>query len=280
MTTTTAGSAEFSATVPTMRTGAAVAFVALLARDLSVLRRRPAEFLVRTIVQPLLFVFVLGYVNPSIGLGPSGPSGAAEVATTLLAGMLAIVVLFQGIFAVALPLVQDFGYTREIDDRLLAPLSTHLVALEKVVVGAVQGLLAALVVFPLAIFVPVARPELDLRWGVLVTLVPLAALMCSSLGLYLGTAFEPRSVSAVFAVAMTPLMWLGCTLFPWSALSSVRWVQVLALANPLTYVSEGFRAAVTGQDHLDLRVVYLVTAAFTALLLWRAMRHFTRRVIA
>ena len=77
-----------------MRTGAAVAFVALLARDLSVLRRRPAEFLVRTIVQPLLFVFVLGYVNPSIGLGSSGPSGAAEVATTLLAGMLAIVVRF------------------------------------------------------------------------------------------------------------------------------------------------------------------------------------------
>ena len=55
---------------------------------------------------------------------------------------------------------------------------------------------------------------------------------------------------------------------------------MLTLANPLTYVSEGFRAAVTGQDHLDLRVVYLVTAAFTALLLWRAMRHFTRRVIA
>jgi hypothetical protein len=40
---------------------------------------------------------------------------AATIPATLLAGLLAIVILFQGPFAVALPLVQNFGYTREID---------------------------------------------------------------------------------------------------------------------------------------------------------------------
>jgi len=255
---------------------ARAAFVSLLARDFTVLRKQPANFLVRTIVQTLLFVFVLGYVTPKIS---QGFSGATAVATTLLAGMLAIVILFQGMFTVALPLVQEFGYTREIEDRVLAPLSARLVALEKVVVGSLQGLLAALLVFPIAMLVPAARPDLQIDWPVLLTLAPLAALMCSSLGLYFGTAFDPRSVMAVFTVLLTPVMWLGCTLYPWRALQPVHWVQVLALVDPLTYVSEGFRAAVTPEDHLSLVVVYPVLIAFTGLLLWQGMRHFVNRVI-
>ena len=43
--------------------------------------------------------------------------------------------MFQGIQAVALPLVQEFGFTREIEDRVLAPLPVELVAFEKVVPG-------------------------------------------------------------------------------------------------------------------------------------------------
>jgi ABC-2 type transport system permease protein len=147
---------------------AAVAFAALLARDLTVLRKQPADFLARTIVQPMLFVFVLGYISPRITPGTAG--NGTQIATTLLAGMLAIVILFQGLFAVALPLIQDFGYTREIDDRLLAPLPARAVALEKVGVGAMQGLLAALVIFPLAMVIPAARPDLHIHWGILLTL--------------------------------------------------------------------------------------------------------------
>ena len=47
-------------------------------------------------------------------LGLLGPNGAGKSTTaalkrTLLAGMMATVILFQGLFAVSLPLVQDFG---------------------------------------------------------------------------------------------------------------------------------------------------------------------------
>jgi ABC-2 type transport system permease protein len=48
-----------------------------------------------------------------------------------------------------MPLIQEFGYTGEIDDRALWPLLVGLVALAKVIAAALQGLLAALVVFPL-----------------------------------------------------------------------------------------------------------------------------------
>ena len=65
--------------------------------------------------------------------------------------------IFQGVQAVALPLVQDFGYTREIEDRVLAPMPVWAVAAEKVAGGAIQVLLASLVVFPLALVHPGQR---------------------------------------------------------------------------------------------------------------------------
>ncbi len=256
-----------------------VAFAALLARDLTVLRKRPGDFIGRTIIQPLLFVFVLGYVTPKLGQGLSVSAGATQVATTLLAGMLAVVILFQGIFAVGMPLIQEFGYTREIEDRALSPLPVALVAVAKVIAGALQGLLAALVVFPLAFFIPSSRPDIDIHWAVLLTLAPLAALMCSSLGLFIGTVFNPRTVTAMAAIILTPLMFLGCTLYPWRTLGAIPWVQALSLANPLTYVSEGFRAAVTPAAHLSLLVLYPVLAGFTSLLLWQGIRHFQRRIV-
>lgn len=274
---TASGTSRWSASWTT-----ASAFAALLSRDLTVLRRQPIDFVSRTVVQPTLLVFVLGYVAPKIGQGSSGEAGAdaVDIATTLVAGMLAVVVLFQGVFAVGIPLIQEFGYTREIEDRVLCPLPVNLVALAKVLAGSLQGVLAAIVVFPLARFVPAASPHLQVHWPVLLTLAPLAAVTCASLGLFLGTALGPRAVTAVLAMLLTPLMYLGCTLYPWSQLSSVGWVQVLSLFNPLTYVSEGFRAAVTPAPHLSLFAVYPALLTFSGLLLWQGLRHFRHRVVS
>ncbi len=110
------------------------------------LRKRLREFIPRTIVQPLLLCFVFLYVFPTIGTGVGGGRGAAgesAFATILVAGVVGLSIMFQGIQAVALPMVQEFGYTKEIEDRVLAPLPVSLVALEKVLFGAIQGLLAA-----------------------------------------------------------------------------------------------------------------------------------------
>ena len=115
------------------------------------LRKRLREFIPRTIVQPFLLCFVFLYVFPSIGQGVGGGGGAAgesAFATILVAGVVGLSIMFQGIQAVALPMVQEFGYTKEIEDRVLAPLPVSLVAIEKVLFGAIQGLIAAAIVFP------------------------------------------------------------------------------------------------------------------------------------
>src|SRR5438128_12003012 len=154
------------------------AFAALLLRDLTVLRKNLNEFIPRTIIQPLLLVFVFLYVFPQIGQGIGGgrAGGESAFATVLVAGVVGLSIMFQGIQAVALPMVQEFGYTKEIEDRVLAPLPVSLVALQKVVSGALQGLFAAVIVFPIAAVVHASgiHIHLQVHWLELLTLIPLA----------------------------------------------------------------------------------------------------------
>ncbi len=152
-------------TVAPYRSTPWTAFGALMLRDLTVLRKNFVEFVLRTVMQPLLFVFVFTYVFPQIGQGVGGSKGAAQFASILVAGVIAIACIFQGIQAVALPLVQEFGFTREIEDRVMAPLPVWAVAVGKLLAGAVQGLIAAAIVFPLAHWIPITPARAPIRAG-------------------------------------------------------------------------------------------------------------------
>jgi ABC-2 type transport system permease protein len=266
-----------------------IAFGALLLRDLVVLRKNMKQFVPRTIVQPLLLCFVFLYVFPTIGTGVGaggGPVAESEFATILVAGVVGLSIMFQGIQAVALPMVQEFGYTREIEDRVLAPMPVALVALEKVLYGALQGLLAAIIVFPIAAVVHASSIHINLQvhWLVLITITPLACVTTSALGLTFGTIFDPRSVPLLFGIIILPLTFLGGTYYSWTTLSPVtidgfHWLQILVLINPLIYINEGFRAALTSTNHMSLWAVYPALIGFCAVFLWLGIQNFTRRVI-
>ena len=193
------------------------AFGALLLRDLVVLRKSLGVFIARTLVQPFLLVFVFLYVFPKIGEGVGGSSagGLSAFATVLVAGVIGLSIMFQGIQAVALPLATEFGYTKEIEDRVLAPLPVSMVAVGKVTAGAIQGIIAAVIVFPIAsvIHAPGVHPTLTINWLLLLTLMPLTAIMTSSLGLVLGTVFSPRNISVMFGFIILPMTFLGGTYY-------------------------------------------------------------------
>jgi ABC-2 type transport system permease protein len=104
--------------------------------------------------------------------------------------------------------------------------------------------------------------------------------MSGALGLFFGTAFEPRTVPMLFGVILIPITFLGCTYYSWLALEPIRWLQVGTLANPLVYLSEGFRAALTPVPHMSLLAVYPVVIGFVVLFSWMGIRGFTKRVIA
>lgn len=280
------------ATAPVRSAAAAsrTALAALVRRDLAVLRKHLGEFVVRTLVQPFLLVFTFLYVFPTIGQGVGGGGGRAgesDFATVLVPGVVGIAIMFQGIQAVAMVMSQEFGFTREIEDRVQAPCPIWLVAVAKVLSGAVQGLLAALIVFPIAWVVHAKDVEIHLtvHWWIAITLIPLFCVTMSSLGLVLGTKFEPRNIGLMFGFVVLPVTFLGGTYYMWTALESVKvggfpWLQTLVLLNPLIYVNEGMRAAFTHAPHMHLYVIYPVTLAFCALFLYTGLRGFRNRVLS
>ncbi|MBF9069664.1 ABC transporter permease [Streptacidiphilus fuscans] len=263
---------------------------ALIRRDLTVLRKNFGEFVGRTIMQPLLLVFVFLYVFPAIGQGVGGGGGRAgesDFATVLVPGVVAISIMFQGIQSVAIQLSQEFGFTREIEDRVQAPCPIWLVALARVLSGATQALISALIVFPIAAVVhaPGVTAHLSVHWWVVVTLIPLSCVAMTSLGLVLGTTFEPRNIGLMFGFVVLPLVFLGGTYYQWTRLGAVHvggfhWLQVLVLVNPLIYIAEGMRAGLTDASHMSLVVIYPVLTGFCALFLALGLRNFRRRVLS
>jgi len=105
-------------------------------------------------------------------------------------------------------------------------------------------------------------------------------LMAGAMGLMFGTLFDPRTVPVLFGVVLIPITFLGCTYYSWQALEPIRWLQLAVLVNPLVYMSEGMRGALTDVPRMPLPAVYLALAAFTASFSWIGIRSFTRRVVA
>jgi ABC-2 type transport system permease protein len=270
-----------AAATRSVRRAALVAFWGLLLRDLRVLTREKGPFVVRTVSQPLLLVFVFTYVFPAIGQGIDGPGAEGSFTDILVPGVVAIAVLIKGIQAVALPLVQEFGYTSEIEDRVMAPLPVWAVAVAKIVAGAGQGLLAALIVLPIVAFVPAEPVAVDIRPLALAGVLVLSALSASTLGLALGTLIEPRQVPLMFSVIILPVTFLGATYYPWAALGPIRWLQIATLANPLVYLAEGFRFAITPHlPHMEPAAIFAGLIGFPALIGLVAVKAFERRVLS
>jgi ABC-2 type transport system permease protein len=254
-------------------------FLGILSRDLLVTRRQLAAFLTQFLLQPLFFLFVFGVILPGIGIAKHG------YGALLLPGIVALTVVTTSLQGVAQPLVLDLGIGREIDDRLLSPLPTSLVAIEKVLFGAIRGLIAGTVIFPLAYFI--LGNEFVVRndaIGVIVAVMILTAVAAGCIGLTLGTLVEPGQIGLAFALILTPLMFTGCVQYPWGTLSTLRWFQIVTLVNPLTYASEGLRYAmmplVNGQrqETLGLGWVFLGLSISCLVFLSIGINIFQRRV--
>jgi ABC-2 type transport system permease protein len=261
------------------------AFAGLFLRDLYVLRREFFPFVIRVCMNPLLFLFVFTYVIPHMNAGaamnPTGAMAGNAFSTVLLPGLMAVAIMFSGIAAVALPLAQEFGITREIDDRVMCPLPVPFVAIEKICFSAVQSVVAACIVYPLAYYVPATHPTTHVAsWPFLILVVALASLTAGALGLTIGTSVKPQQIGLIFGVVVIPITFLGCVYYPWAALTHIRWLQVGVLINPIVYMSEGLRAALTPTlPHMNPYLILSMLIASLCLLTWLGIKGFLRRVI-
>ena len=251
-------------------------FGALLARDAHVARRNAMQLMMQTFLQPLLFVFIFGKVMVGSGYMPQ------SYKSLLLPGIIAISMTFTGVWAVAMPLIAEFQFTHEIEDRLLAPISVGWIAIEKVISGMLQALVSGLVVIPLAWLV--LRPGVEISVASPLTfavIISLVAGFSACGGLALGCSINQQHIGLMFSMVMTPMIFFGCTYYPWSALNTFPILQKAVLINPLVYASEGMRATLAPQfQHLSTTVVILALLFFDALLLFLGLRQFEKKSVS
>src|ERR1700680_1198261 len=227
-------------------------FMAMLARDAHVARRNLGTLLTQTMLQPLLFVFVFGRVMITSGMM------AASYKGMLLPGIMGLSMVMTGIQAVAMPLITEFQFTREIEDRLLAPMRIEWLAVEKILAGMLQALVsgAAVVVaawLPLGKGVAVSMHEPVL----FVVVVLLVALFSAAGGLALGCSVGQTQIGLMFSLVLAPMIFFGCVYYPWSALANFPILSRVVLANPVVYASEGFRGALVPQfPHLHVWSIF------------------------
>jgi ABC-2 type transport system permease protein len=259
--------ATHSALVTSVRT-----FFSVLWRDVFVTGRELVPFLAQVVIQPFFMLFIFGKVLTSIGYVNN-----AAFAPVLLAGIVGLNGFLGGLQNTTMPLIMDFSFTREIEDRLLAPMPVAWVAVEKMVFGALRGIVAALLMIPVGLLIlsGVSWPASVLP--AVVGIVVLGSLAGAAVGMMIGTLVTPRRINIMFAVILTPLMFTGSTQFPWRSLDHLRWFQVVCSVNPLTYVSEALRSVLVPRVDslplwLDLLVIVFACLLFGAIGVWGFMR--------
>ena len=202
---------------------------------------RDRSRIVSSLVQPVLFLFVLGTGLSSL----IASNGDVDFRTFLFPGVLATSVLFTAAFSgISMVWDREFGFVRGL---LVAPVSTVAILTGKCLGGATVATLQSLIILALAGLVGV--PYNLVMMVELVGLLFLMAFMICALGLFLSARVKQvQSAMPLVQLTITPLMFLSGSLFPLSNLPG--WLHVATTLNPMTYAVEPIRSVVF--DHLDL----------------------------
>jgi ABC-2 type transport system permease protein len=255
--------------------GATRAFFAILWRDVFVTGKEFWVLLIQVALTPLFTLFIFAKVLGSLNYVSD------DFGELLLPGIVALSAFLTALQSVAFPLVMEFGWTREIEDRLLAPLPTNLVAVEKLVIATLRGLVSAVIMFPVSALVLGSMPWRAEGLPLLVLVLVLGAWVGAGLGITAGTLIPPAKISVMFAVIFVPLMFTGATQYPLPSLDDIRWFQIVSACNPLTYCSEGVRAALVPHiPHLEGWICVAALSGFAVLFTTTGLLAFRRRALA
>jgi ABC-2 type transport system permease protein len=204
-------------------------------REMIRFRRDPAR-IVSSVVQPLLFLFVLG---SGLGALVQAGTGGVDFKTFLFPGVLSMSVLFTAAFAgISMVWDREFGFLREM---LVAPISTWSILIGKCLGGATVATIQAVVLLALAGLAGVPY-DIPMMLELLVLLF-LMSFMITALGLVLASRVKQvQSAMPLVQMIITPLMFLSGALFPLSRLPD--WLAIVVHLNPMTYAVEPVRSVV------------------------------------
>ncbi len=109
----------------------------------------------------------------------------------------------------------------------------------------------------------------------------LSSLVASGLGLAIGANIKPQQIGLIFSIVVVPITFLGCVYYPWAYLNHLRWLQMAVLLNPIVYMSEGLRTALTPDiPHMPVPLIILALLLSLTILGGIGIRGFLKRVIS
>jgi ABC-2 type transport system permease protein len=211
-------------------------------RTIAMVWRRELIRFVRTrtriltgLVQPLLFLFVLGYGMSNL----VGSTAGFDFKKFVFPGVVAMSVVSTAIFA-AMSIVWDreFGFLREM---LIAPVSRTALVLGKTAGGATIATLQGTIMLVLAPLIGVhLTPVLVAQ---VIGLELLMAVALTAFGVFIASRISKmESFQVVMQLLLLPMLFLSGAMFPLSGLPS--WLGAITRINPLTYAVDPLRHVV------------------------------------
>jgi len=240
-------------------------FVGIIIRDLKRLWIDRIR-LVSGLGQPLLYLFILGS-----GVGAATTLGGDQYLRYIFPGVVGLSLLFSATFAaISIVFDREVGFLKAI---LVAPVSRREVALGKIVSGALQALLQAIL---LLVFAPLVGLHLGLIpvIGVTVFMI-ICGLVFSAMGVAVAARFTSAEVfPIVLNAVLLPMFFISGALFPLT--TSPKWLQMLAYIDPVAYGVDLMRGAILGTYYFPVGLSLVVLTVVFIVLTWIAIRVFER----
>lgn len=252
-------------------------FFTMVKRDLLIQSRNWLEFIFRVAMLPFILILTYGYVLPRIGILSS------DFPNQMFPGMVGMSLLVTGIHGTSVPLSMDFNNSREIEDRLQAPVDIRLTAFAKMFVGIIESWIGALIVLPVSLLFMSSNLNFDMSvMNVICTLgvVFLSSIASATLGLLVGTIVKPMQIAAMFPGFLMPLIFTGAIFFSWSSLETLPVFKYIVLLNPLVYINEALRFTMNfGMDSMPILISIAGIIIFTIIMGYFGMKRFKKMAV-
>ena len=197
-------------------------------------------------VQPILFLFVLGYGMSSL----VGTTGGFDFKKFVFPGIVAMTVVTTAIFsAISIVWDREFGFLREM---LVAPVSRGALVIGKTLGGASVATVQGTIMLALAPLIGVHLTPL-----LVLEVIGLEMLMASALtafGVFVASRIQRmEGFQVVMQLVLFPMIFLSGALFPLSGIAA--WLAVITRINPLTYAVDPLRHVVFAAQNMPAAAV-------------------------
>jgi ABC-2 type transport system permease protein len=205
-------------------------------RDMVRVLADPAR-LVSSLLQPLLFLFILG---AGLTAAVRGGTGGADFKTFLFPGVLATSVLFTAMFsAISIVWDREFGFLREM---LVAPISSSSIVIGKCLGGATIATVQSVLIIALA-----GTVHIPYRFTLLIGLLGIVfvtSFTMTAVGLVMAARVKSvQTLMPMVNMLLMPLTFMSGSLYPLGP-QAPQWLDLVARYNPLSYAVTAARTIV------------------------------------